>query len=52
MEERIVRNADAVIFVNRQTADRVMRKYPQDWQPKVRIVPHGHEGGTALEGGE
>jgi len=47
MEERIVRNADALVFVNRQTADRVMRKYPQDWQGKVSIVPHGHEGGSA-----
>jgi glycosyltransferase involved in cell wall biosynthesis len=49
MEERIVRNADALVFVNRQTAERVMRKYPQDVQPKVRIVPHAHGGRTGLK---
>ncbi len=46
MEADIVREADALIFVTRQTADRVMRKYPDAWRTKVSVVPHGHQGGA------
>ena len=47
MEADIVREADALVFVNRQTADRVMRKYPDVSRTKIAIVPHGHAGGAA-----
>ena len=47
MEADIVREADALVFVNRQTADRVMRKYPEPWRAKAAIVSHGHEGVVA-----
>jgi glycosyltransferase involved in cell wall biosynthesis len=47
MEAKIVRQADALVFVNRQTADQVMRKYPDAWRTKIAIVPHGHAGGPA-----
>jgi glycosyltransferase involved in cell wall biosynthesis len=43
MEADVVRQADAVVFVNRQTADRVMRKYPDAWRDKVHVVPHGFD---------
>jgi glycosyltransferase involved in cell wall biosynthesis len=44
MESDVVRHASALIFVNTQTADRVMRKYPEAWRAKVHVVPHGFEG--------
>ena len=43
MEADVVREADALVFVTRQTADRVMRKYPEDWLRKVHVVPHGFD---------
>jgi glycosyltransferase involved in cell wall biosynthesis len=43
MESDVVRHADALVFVNRQTADRVMRKYPGEWRPKAHVVPHGFD---------
>jgi|RhiMethySRZTD1v2_1073278.scaffolds.fasta_scaffold05176_12 glycosyltransferase involved in cell wall biosynthesis len=48
MEADVVREADAVVFVNRQTADQVMLKYPPAWRSKVAIVPHGHDGATPV----
>lgn len=42
-ERRIISGADVVIFVTSQTADLVMRKYPEEWRQKVRIVPHGFD---------
>lgn len=41
MEAEVVREADAVVFVTRETADLVMRKYPPSWRQKVSVVPHG-----------
>ena len=35
--------ADAIVFVNAQTADRVMRKYSSEWRRKTHIVPHGFD---------
>src|SRR5262249_17983528 len=43
MEADVVRNADALVFVNAQTAARVMRKYPSDWRRKAHVVPHGYD---------
>lgn len=43
MEADVVREADALVFVTRQTADRVMKKYPEDWLRKVYVVPHGFD---------
>lgn len=42
-EHEIIRRADAVLFVNRRTADLVMSKYPADWGSKVEVVPHGFD---------
>jgi glycosyltransferase involved in cell wall biosynthesis len=44
MEANVVRHADALVFVNQQTADRVMAKYPDQWRSKSYVVPHGHDG--------
>ena len=43
MEADVVRHADALVFVNKQTADRVMRKYPDEWHGKAHVVPHGFD---------
>ncbi len=42
-EEAIIRDADAIVFVTRQTADLVMGKYPQELAAKVHVVPHGFD---------
>jgi hypothetical protein len=41
MEETVIREACAVVFVTEETADLVMAKYPPEWRKKVRVVPHG-----------
>ncbi len=41
MEADVIRAASAVVFVTEQTADLVMKKYPEVWRRKVAIVPHG-----------
>ncbi len=46
MEADVVREADALVFVNSQTADRVMQKYPASWRRKGHVVPHGFDGDT------
>jgi glycosyltransferase involved in cell wall biosynthesis len=43
MEAGVVRDADALVFVNAQTADRMMQKYPVEWRRKVHVVPHGFD---------
>ena len=43
MEADVVRYADALVFVNQQTADRVMGKYPDEWRRKAHVVPHGYD---------
>jgi glycosyltransferase involved in cell wall biosynthesis len=43
MERAVVEEADALVFVNAQTADRVMRKYPAEWRRKAHVVPHGYD---------
>jgi glycosyltransferase involved in cell wall biosynthesis len=45
MEASVVRAADALVFVNRHTADRVMRKYPAEYRAKAHVVPHGFDRG-------
>lgn len=43
MEADVVREADALVSVTEQTADVVMRKYPDGWRRKVHVVPHGYD---------
>ena len=43
MEEDVVREASAVVFVTDETADLVMAKYPDEWRRKVSVVPHGFD---------
>lgn len=42
-EAQVVRHADRVIFTSQETLDLVMRKYPDEWRAKVRVLPHGFE---------
>jgi glycosyltransferase involved in cell wall biosynthesis len=52
MEEEVIREADAVVFITPQTAELVMRKYPAAWRGKVHVIPHGYDTGVLplLEG--
>ena len=43
MEEDVVREADGLVFVTRQLADLVMKKYPEAWRDKAGVVPHGFD---------
>jgi glycosyltransferase involved in cell wall biosynthesis len=43
LESDVVQGADALVFVNAQTAERVMRKYPDEWRRKAHVVPHGFD---------
>jgi glycosyltransferase involved in cell wall biosynthesis len=43
MEADVVREADALVFVNEHTAERVMRKYPDAYRAKTHVVPHGYD---------
>lgn len=42
-EAQVVRHADRVIFTSQETLDLVMRKYPEEWRAKARVLPHGFE---------
>jgi glycosyltransferase involved in cell wall biosynthesis len=42
-ERRILRDADALVFVAPQAAQRVLKAYPQQWHDRVQIIPHGYE---------
>jgi glycosyltransferase involved in cell wall biosynthesis len=46
IEAAVIREADTVVFVTRQTAEVVMRKYPREWRKKVHVIPHGYETDT------
>lgn len=48
MEADVVREADALVFITGQTADLVMRKYPDDWRRKAHVIPQGYRR-TAIE---
>jgi glycosyltransferase involved in cell wall biosynthesis len=43
MEAAVVEHANALVFVNAQTADRTMERYPAALRAKVHVVPHGFE---------
>jgi glycosyltransferase involved in cell wall biosynthesis len=43
MEADVIREATGLVFVTEETADVVMRKYPDAWRAKVSIVPHGFD---------
>lgn len=42
-EAQVVSHADRVIFTSQETLDLVMRKYPDEWRAKARVLPHGFE---------
>ena len=42
-ETQVVHHADRVIFTSQETLDLVMRKYPDAWRAKARVLPHGFE---------
>lgn len=43
MEKAVIREADAVVFVTREAADVVMRKYPPPWRERIHVIPHGFD---------
>jgi hypothetical protein len=50
LEARVIRDATAVVFVTKEAADLVMRKYPDEWRRKVAVVPHGFESPAPMNG--
>ena len=42
-EKFVVASSDRIIFCNRQTKNLVMKKYPESWFDKARVVPHCYE---------
>ncbi len=43
LEQKVMENADRIVFTSEETAELVMRKYPSEFRSKVRIVPHAYE---------
>ena len=43
MERDVVAAATRLVFVNQETADRVMAKYPAAWRARARVVPQGFD---------
>lgn len=43
LERQVVGEATRLVFVNRQTRDRVMAKYPAAWAARAQVVPQGFE---------
>ncbi|MEZ0273894.1 MAG: glycosyltransferase, partial [Roseimicrobium sp.] len=43
LEREILAEADAVIFVSEQTAEAIMKQYPEAWRKKVHVIPHGYQ---------
>jgi hypothetical protein len=43
LERRILRDADALVFVTRQAMERVLRHHPASWRERARVIPHGYE---------
>ena len=52
MEAEVIREADAIVFVTSETADLVMKKYPDEWRKKVAVVPHGFDSTVVVPGGD
>jgi hypothetical protein len=42
-ERRVIAAADRVIFTSRETIDLVMRKYPDEWRAKTRLLQHSFD---------
>ena len=43
LEYHVVRDADAIVFVNPQMRDLIMAKYPRAWSARTHIIPHGFD---------
>lgn len=48
MEAAVVEHASALVFVNSQTAERTMERYPDSLRAKVHVVPHGVDAAEAI----
>ena len=42
LEKRILRDADALVFVTEQAAERALRNHPSSWRKRAHIIPHGY----------
>ena len=40
LEKAVITGADAVVFVNEETRDWTMSRYPRSWKAKTRVIPH------------
>ena len=49
MEREVVATATQLVFVNHQTLERVMKKYPAAWSKRAHVVPQGHDGAVTTQ---
>jgi glycosyltransferase involved in cell wall biosynthesis len=49
LEADVIRQADATVFVNDQTRQRVMKKYPEALRRRAHVVPQGFVAASPLE---
>lgn len=40
LEKFIIKNSDKVVFTNDMALNLVMKKYPDSWRKKARVIPH------------
>ncbi len=52
LERRILRDADALVFVTQQAMDRVLKAYPASWRERARVIPHGYEEPAEVPGSQ
>lgn len=50
MERAVIKNADRVVFTSQETLDLVMSKYPTEWGPRARVIPHAFDSSLYLHG--
>ncbi|HYG82729.1 MAG TPA: glycosyltransferase [Pyrinomonadaceae bacterium] len=43
LERRVVNGADRVVFTSEETLELVMAKYPEEFRPKARVLPHAFD---------
>ena len=43
MEEAVIKNADAIVFVSEETRQLVMKKYPSEMMSKAFVIPHCYD---------
>ncbi len=43
MEREVIRRASMILFTNAQAVELVMKKYPDQWRKKTKVIPHAFD---------